>query len=225
LASEAALQEAEELIAAMNLKLFENDIIDDIRQGKGSIEASTFTPLPEQIITFRFVLHDRHKDASFLARRLRYEWHFGDKTNVDIGKERVHYFRTKPQSWWVRLKTLWQGRGAAVPAKPDYEVTLQIKGRGGKEIAETPFKQGIFIRSYHDKKYRVDISSVEFITFITAFLIALGFAINLHFDEVTHFFSFKDWVTPFLWGFGLDQGKNTFMESFKSIAQGAGKVE
>lgn len=222
LASEAALQEAESLVGAMNLKLFENDIIDDIRQGKGSIEASTFAPLPEQIITFRFVLHDRQKDECFLTRRLRYEWNFGDKTNVDIGKERVHYFRTKPQNWRARLKTLWQSRDAA--AQPDYEVTLDIKDRNGQEIAETPFKRGIFIRSYHDKKYRADISSVEFITFVTAFLIALGFAINLHFDEMTHFLSFKDWVTPFLWGFGLDQGKNTFMESFKSIAQGAGKV-
>lgn len=231
LASETALQAAEDRIGAMNLKLFENEneiaaaVIADIQQGQGSIQASTFTPLPEQIITFRFVLHDRHKDESFLARRLRYEWNFGDKTNVDIGKERLHYFHTKPQSWWARLETLWPGRGAAAPAQPDYEVTLQIKGRGGKEIAETPFKRGIFIRSYRDKKYRADISSVEFITFVTAFLIALGFAINLHFDEMSHFLSFKDWVTPFLWGFGLDQGKNTFMESFKSIAQGAGKVE
>ncbi|MGH7600819.1 MAG: hypothetical protein ACREOI_31060 [bacterium] len=222
LASEAALQEAGNLIGAMNLKLFENDIIDDIRQGKGSIEASTFTPLPEQIIAFRFVLHDRHKDESFLARRLRYEWNFGDMTNVDIGKERVHYFRTKPQSWWSPLKKLWRGRSAALP---DYEVALQIKNRAGKEITEAPFKQNIFIRSYHDKKYRVDISSVEFITFFTVFFVALGFAINMHFDEMKHFHSFKDLVTPFLWGFGLDQGKNTFMESFKSISQGAGKVE
>jgi hypothetical protein len=111
--------------------------------------------------------------------------------------------------------------GTAIP-----RTIVKLKNRRwAQEIAETPFKRGIFIRSYHDKKYRVDISSVEFITFVTAFLIALGFAINLHFDEMMPVLSFKDWVTPFLWGFGLDQGKSTFMESSKSLAQGAGKVE
>jgi hypothetical protein len=225
LASDAALQEAEDLVNGMNLKLFEPDVVDDVQHGRGSIEASTITPLPEQIITFRFVLHDRHKDECFWAQRLKYEWNFGDATNVDVGKERVHYFRKKPPSWWSRLKNLRRGRNAAPSAKADYEVKLSVKDRAGKEIAAAPYKKDIFVRSYHDKKYRADISSVESITFITAFLIALGFAINLHFDEIRHFLSFKDWVTPFLWGFGLDQGKNTFMESFKSIAPGAGKVE
>ncbi len=245
LASEATLQEADDLVSAMNLKLSESDVIDSIQKDGGRIMVSTFTPLPEQIITFRFVLRDRHKDESFLARRLRYEWNFGDETNVDVGKERLHYFRKKSKSWRSRLKNLWrskaaalspassdrasmdqrEGKPAAKSAEPDYEVTLKIKDRAGNEIVETPFKQGIFIRSYHDKKYRVDISSVEFITFVTAFFVALGFAINMHFDEMKHFHSFKDLVTPFLWGFGLDQGKNTFMESFKSLAQGTGSVE
>ncbi|MGH7451391.1 MAG: hypothetical protein ACRENG_08620, partial [bacterium] len=249
LTSEAALQEADDLVRAMNIKLSESDIINSIQKDGGRIIVSTSTPLPEQIITFRFVLRDRHKDESFLARRLRYEWNFGDETNVDVGKERLHYFRKKSKSWRSRLKNLWRSKAAALPpvssdrasspasmdhredkssvkpAEPDYEVTLKIKDRAGNEIVKAPFKQGIFIRSYHDKKYRVDISSVEFITFVTVFFVALGFAINMHFDEMKHFHSFKDLVTPFLWGFGLDQGKNTFMESFKSIAQGTGKVE
>jgi hypothetical protein len=222
LASDETLEDAEDLVRSMEDGLLEQNLIADLEQGKGRIDFDPPDPVTEQIVTFRFVFRERQQDESFLAHRLRYEWNFGDGTRAAVGKERVHYFR----------KTT---------SDPGYKVRVIIKDRAGNTVQkqEQLQKQGEAIQPFYDVRslpvrelyqerhqwYRPrDISLVEGVAFGAAFLIAVGFAFAVHFDEIQRFQSVKDYLTPFLWGFGLEQGKSGFLEAFKTLTERAAKV-
>ena len=61
--------------------------------------------------------------------------------------------------------------------------------------------------SVRARPYTFKIPVLEAVTFSFSLVIALLLAISSHASDALAFGSLNDYVTPFLWGFGLDQIK------------------
>jgi hypothetical protein len=232
---DAGLLRADALLDELDYGVKPQEIQEALNSGFSACDISVHPPqpFPEQTTSFEFRFRDRRLNESPLAANLTYNWDFGDGRSPALGKKCVHSFAKRRKRVFAKLgkngdddvvelnvrdcagdKHKFNGKNG-----DDYVVQVGVRDPAGKEHK---FKETVTVKSecMRDRGMR----NLELAAFSISFVVACVLAVSFNYTGSEQLNSLNDYVTPFLWGFGLDQVKDratSFAELMRRVPQGA----
>lgn len=205
----------QDLLALLRSDVTLDDIADALKQKEAHIECD---PQPKYLkgIDVAFVFADPVLNSIPAARRLlAYEWKIDDGTSPPPNVDRFrHYFR-KPAS---HARLPW---GTAAVDKREISLGIQVLfTKPAMIIIDLPTKQLTLRRS---ARPALRGREIDLATFCVTTSIAIVTAFSAHYaSSLPDIISFTDYVTSFMFGFGLDQLRDTVNTPSNTTTAAAG---
>jgi hypothetical protein len=165
--------------------------------------------------------HRPHVDDSYLFRhKVEYRWKF-ELTPA----ERKRWQKVPGMGPQVELPLTPVTMGPTVsqyfPSAAKVKVSVQLfyQGDPGPEIAAT---HPLTVKDSDDFRFLSAFQRVEFVSWGIAAATAIASGLGMFYVKNAGFGSFQDYLTLFLWGLGVDQGKN-FVQALQPGAFSGGK--
>lgn len=187
----AGLRRAAVQIHSMLLGYREAEIDAALTAGEGRVSFRPSMPTDSELVTFAFDFKHPSMNEAPLVKTLQYEWQFGDRTGPAAGKKCVHFFKTAKS-----LKLPWSS-----PSPSDFKGHVSVVAPFGTPFS---FPFGVSVRR---RRLSLTLPIIDTAAFLATLVIALIVVFASHVGDARPFMTFNDYVTPFIWGFGLDQIK------------------
>lgn len=162
-----------------------------VRDGGGGDAPEAYTPLTFRVATPK---DPKLPQTYLVSRGLTYEWHFTFKP-------------------WLGRETTFSAKSAepvVVVFAPDagkLSATVDVK-YATKNSIQAATKKPVDIRASDDFSIFGGVERIELISFAVAFGIAVASGLSLFYFRNPAFGTQQDYMNLFLWGIGVDQGKN-----------------
>jgi hypothetical protein len=213
--SDVASQDTRLLTSLIQNELLPTDVAKAITVKAGRIECASEVH-PYQIETFQFEFNNPVIKHLVAARHLcKYEWIFGDDSKAPTYDRCNHFFMWEKSddnevnsSIFVKAKKVvrkWLNVGDADVTLPKFStrtVSVKVTAPYDPEISQT-FPQTIKLlpKARHGKA----AVGIQVTTFAISFIVAVFAAFGAQYGTIPALDSLSAWMTPFLFGFSLDQ--------------------
>jgi hypothetical protein len=244
---DAGLLRADALLDELDYGVMPEEIKEALTVKRCEITVHPPQPFPEQTTSFEFRFRDRRLNESPLAANLTYNWDFGDGRSPALGKNCVHSFAKPRKRVFAKLRK----SRFVTPSKNGDDQVVRMDGRDSadneqkphKSVVATPAKNGdeyvvrVGVCDSEGNKYDFEktvtvksdcmrdrgMRNLELAAFSISFVVACVLAVSFNYTGSEQLTSLNDYVTPFLWGFGLDQVRDratSFTELMRRVPQG-----
>jgi len=185
------------LSVALQVGLTPNAIHNALTGGGVEIVTEPDVPIYNALMQIGLRFHDPQQQGTGAVRKLiEYEWEFGDGTQSVRAERGQHYYLRPRRHWWKR--------SPVAPLPPFVLSCTMTVPFASINPAPTPFT----VRRSIDPLVSADghgFSVVELASFVITALISVLVAYSAQYTSAAPLESLNGWLTPFLFGFGLDQ--------------------
>jgi hypothetical protein len=167
----------------------------------GGVDIVTEPDVPTYNALMQFGLRFRdpqQQGTGAVRKMIEYEWEFGDGTQSVRAERGQHYYLRPRQHWWQRSHP---------PGQPPFELSCTMTlPFASAPPADAP--DGFRVQRMITPRVSVDghgLAGVEVANFIITALISVLVAYSAQYTSLGPLNTLNAWLTPFLFGFGLDQ--------------------
>jgi hypothetical protein len=157
---------------------------------------------------------DSEIDRSYLFRhKIEYQWQFELEPESRFAK--VLRWRREPANISLQPRSLGPSVVQYFP-RPG-QTTVSVKLVYGNEAKELPAIPGRIIRPSTDFQPYKTLARAEFASWVIAAMVAIATGLTMFYFKGTSWGTFQDYLTLFLCGIGVDQGKN-FLQALQTYS-------